>query len=246
MTERMSPHQSPFSRAKEESREERNRLQRIYASYSTDPYYQRIWSNDEARFMLERKWEEIARLVKDEGVDVGSARVLDLGAGNGSDCERLRGLGFRPDHIVAIDLLHEYARSAKTGHGWLTVLQADGAHLPFRAGAFDLVYQSTVLSSVLDKDRRKDICAEVLRVLAHNGLFVSYDTRYPNPWNRNTHPLRAREMRAAFSGCQVKARSVTPVPQLMRLVGSLSRAIVRVIDTVPLLRSHLLAVVRKP
>src|SRR5262249_53313029 len=180
-----------------------------------------------------------------EGLDVAGARLLDLGAGSGEDCDRFRQFGFRPERIVALDLLQEYVRSARSSHAWLAALQADGALLPFRDGSFDVVHQSTMLSSVLDRDRRARILHEVRRVLAPGGLFVSYDTRYPNPWNRNTRPVLSSELCAAFPGCRVRARSITPIPQLMRFLGSFAGPMWRVIERVPPLRSHLLAVVRK-
>jgi len=224
---------------------EQARLQTVYRGYDSDPRYKRIWSGAAARFELEHKWQEIARVLAEEGVRVETARLLDLGAGGGADCERFRGLGFRADRIVAVDLLAEFARGARASHAWLTSIQADASRLPFRAGSFDLVYQSTMISSVLDASWRKRILGEVDRVLAPGGLFLSYDTRYPNPWNRNTRPLTASELRGAFTGALVKVRSTTPIPQLMRLFMRLSDAACRALQKIPPLRSHLLAVIRK-
>jgi len=230
----------------EDGRVERTRIERVYHAYSTDPYYRRIWSGDAAHYILERKWEEIARIVEKEQVDVPAARLLDLGAGDGGDCDRFRQLGFRPERIVAIDLLRESLLRTRKSRGWLTVLQADAARLPFRDATFEVVYQSTMLSSILDRNLRRKILLDVRRVLSPDGLFLSYDTRYPNPWNRNTSPVSSSELRMAFHGWRVSARSTTPIPQLARLVGGLSRIFLRAIETIPLFRSHLLAVVRKP
>jgi len=229
----------------EEERAERSRVERVYSAYSSDPYYSRIWSGDTARFLLERKWEGIGRLLSAEGVDTASARLLDLGAGSGGDCDRFRSLGLRPERIVALDLLRDYPRIARRSHAWLAALQADGALLPLRDDSFDIVYQSTMLSSVLDRDRRTRILHEVRRVLARRGLFVSYDTRYPNPWNRNTRPVSSAEIAAAFPGCHVRVHSTTPIPQLIRLIRFLPQAAWRAIEGIPPLRSHLLVVVRK-
>ena len=229
----------------EDGRVERTRIERVYHAYSTDAYYKNIWSGDAAHFILERKWEEIARVIQKEEVDIPEARLLDLGAGDGGDCERFRQIGFRPERIVAVDLLRETLLRTRKSRGWLTVLQADAARLPFHDATFEVVYQSTMLSSILDPNLRGKILLEVRRVLSPNGLFVSYDTRYPNPWNRNTSPVSSSELQAAFLGWRVSARSTTPIPQLARLVGALSRMAWRAIETIPLLRSHLLAIVRK-
>jgi len=229
----------------EEERAERSRIERVYGAYSSDPYYRKIWTGDTARFIHERKWEDIGRVLVSEGVDTATARLLDLGAGSGGDCDRFRYLGLRPERIVALDLLRECLRMARRSHAWLAALQADGALLPFRDGSFDVVYQSTVLSSVLDRHRKTRILHEVRRVLAPRGLFVSYDTRYPNPWNRNTRPVSSAEIRAAFPGDRVRVSSTTPIPQLIRLLRFLPHAVWRAIERIPPLRSHLLVVVRK-
>jgi len=229
----------------EEERAERSRIERVYGAYSSDLHYRKIWTGDTARFIYERKWVDIGRVLVAEGVETATARLLDLGAGSGGDCDRFRDLGLRPERIVALDLLREYARMAGRSHVWLAALQADGARLPFRDGSFDVVYQSTMLSSVLDRDRRTRILDEVRRVLAPRGLFLSYDTRYPNPWNRNTRPVSSAEIRAAFPGYRVGVNSTTLIPPLIRLLRFLPHAAWRAIERIPPLRSHLLVVVRK-
>lgn len=230
----------------DEERAERKRIERVYRAYTSDPHYSRIWGGDVARFLIEWEWEGIVRALRAEGCNTATTRLLDLGAGEGGDCDRFRQVGMRPDRVVAIDLVWEFLCSARRYHPWLAALQADGALLPFRDGAFDVVYQSTMLSSVLDRERRARILGEVRRVLGPGGLFLSYDTRYPNPWNRNTRPVSAAEFRAAFPGWRVSVRTCTPIPQLVRLFWFLPRTVWRAIERVPPLRSHLLAVVRKP
>ena len=59
-----SRQQEPTTQA-EDSRE-RARIERVYNAYSSDPYYKTIWSGEAARFLLERKWEEIVRLLREE------------------------------------------------------------------------------------------------------------------------------------------------------------------------------------
>lgn len=231
---------------KDDEGAERRRIERVYKAYSSDPYYRKIWNDDTARFLLERKWEDIGRVLEEEGVQTRTARLLDLGAGSGEDCCRFRALGLRSERIVAVDLLLEYSRMARRANDWLETVQADAAVLPFRDGLFDIVYQSTMLSSVLDRNRRKRILREVRRVLAPGGLFVSYDTRYPNPWNRNTRPLSSAEIREVFDGFRVRVGSTTLIPQLIRLLRFLPRAAWRALETLPPLRSHLLMAVRRP
>lgn len=226
---------------------ESERLQKIYETYSSDPYYQRIWRPDSAasRFMADRKWKLIEAVLRRERIDVRSARILDLGVGTGMDSARFGGLNIRPERFIGLDMLEHYARSARASYPWMKTLAGDAGQLPFPDGRFDLVYQSTMLSSVPECTHRSRIFREVDRVLATGGAFLSYDTRYPNPWNPNTRPLRTAEVRRALGGWIVKAWSATAIPQLQRALAEWSLTACRFLESVPFLRSHLLILARK-
>lgn len=147
---------------------------------------------------------------------------------------------------MALDLDLGRLRAARARHPWLRALAGNGTKLPFRDATFDVVYQSTVISSVLDSARRTAILREAGRVLRSGGLLVSYDMRYPNPWNRHTRPLRASEVRSALPGWQMNVTSLTGIPQIIRPLSRISLSLCRLVEAVPALRSHLLVIARKP
>jgi ubiquinone/menaquinone biosynthesis C-methylase UbiE len=223
------------------------RVRKVYETYASDPYYRRIWRPDSraSRFMADRKWELIETVLRRERVDVRSARILDLGVGTGMDSARFSSLTFRPECFIGLDMLERYARTARASHPWMSTLAGDAGSLPFQDRRFDLVYQSTMLSSVPDPAHRARIFREVDRVLASGGAFLSYDTRYPNPWNPHTRPIRAAELRGAFRGWVVKVWSTTVIPQMLRALAPLSLTVCRFLERVPVLRSHLLILARK-
>ena len=226
---------------------ETERLRKINDAYDSDPYYRRIWRPDSAasRFMADRKWKLIEAVLRRERIDVRSAWILDLGVGTGMDGARFGGLNVRPERFIGLDMLEQYARTARISHPWMNTLAGDAGRLPFPDGRFDLVYQSTMLSSVPEPAHRSTIFREVDRVLASGGAFLSYDTRYPNPWNPNTRPLRAAELRRAFDGWIVKAWSASAILQIQRALAEWSLTACRFLESVPFLRSHLLILARK-
>jgi hypothetical protein len=59
----------------------------------------------------------------------------------------------------------------------VTVLRADGLHLPFKPGSFDLVHSSAVLEHVGSGDRQTEFVSELWRV-ARRGIFLTT----PNRW----------------------------------------------------------------
>jgi SAM-dependent methyltransferase len=223
------------------------RIRRVYGAYETDARCRSIWGDTPAsRYMKERKWAAIAGVLPLPAAVPAGAWALDLGAGGGSDSLRLteaaRGLG----GIVALDLLQERVAEARAAGPALRPVVGDGTRLPLATGSVALVYQSTMISSVLDAALRQAIYAEIRRVLAPGGIFLSYDTRYRNPWNRNTRPVALRELRGAFAGWAQRGHSLTGIPQLLRRLAPRSLLLCRMIEAVPALRSHRLFAARKP
>lgn len=230
-----------------EDRAEINRIRSVYDDYARDAGKQRAWADGTAhRFQLERKWACIRDRLAHESVTPGMSFILDLGAGSGTECPSLLGAGFRPERVIALDLNAERLHAARNKHPWLRALAGNGTMLPFRDETFDVVYQSTVISSVLDATRRVAILREAGRVLRSGGVLISYDTRYPNPWNRHTRPLPTAELRNALPGWNLSAISLTGIPQIIRPLSRISLSLCRMVEAVPVLRSHLLVSARKP
>ena len=219
----------------------------MYDGYARDPGKQLAWSDGVAqRFQLTRKWARIRESLPHNDILPQKSRILDLGVGSGTECFSLIESGFRTERIMALDLDVRRLRAAHANHPWLRAVAGNGTKLPFRDETFDVVYQSTVISSVLDTALRLVILREAGRVLRSGGVLISYDTRYPNPWNRHTRPLRTAELRNALAGWDLSAISLTGIPQIIRPLSRVSLSLCRLVEAVPVLRSHLLVFARKP
>jgi SAM-dependent methyltransferase len=117
--------------------------------------------------------------------------------------------------------------------------------MPFDDDAFDLVFQLTAFSSILDDGMRRAVAREMARVLRPGGVVVSYDFRVTRD-RRNTRPLRAADLTALVPGFSVDARRVTLVPPLARALAGRSWLLCELLETIPLLRTHELVVLGKP
>jgi SAM-dependent methyltransferase len=94
------------------------------------------------------------------------ARILDVGAGTGSNLRLLAGLGFK--RVQSVDQSDEAIRfCAEKGLG--AVAKGDASALPFPDGRFDLVIASDVIEHI-DDDRRA--LREFARVLAPGGRLL--------------------------------------------------------------------------
>ena len=219
-------------------------------------------ANPAYQFHLQHLEWALMRALRRQGFGLAGARVLEVGAGTGTFLDRL--VEFGAAEGVGVDLVEHRVELGRRLHPRLDLRVGDGAGLPFEDGAFDLVTQFTCLSSVLDAGVRSAIAAEMWRVLRPGGLIVSYDLR-PTPaavrlagraYRRltgsesgdaatPTTPLPAAELARLFPTAPADVRAVSLNFDLAFLAGR-SRALAEALAQLPFLRTHLLALVRKP
>ncbi len=118
----------------------------------------------------------------------------------------------------------------------------DACDLPWADASFRLVIASTVFTSVLEDDVRQRLAAEIGRVLAPGGALLWYDFRADNPRNPHVRGIGRRELRALFPQLAGEIRSATLAPPLSRWIVPWSHWLATTLETVPLLRTHLIAV----
>jgi ubiquinone/menaquinone biosynthesis C-methylase UbiE len=121
----------------------------------------------------------------------------------------------------------------------------DAGRLPWADGSFRLVISSTVFTSILADAVRERVAREIVRVLAPGGALLWYDFAVNNPSNRNVRKVSRAELRRLFPELSGKVKSVTLAPPLSRLISPRSWIVATLLEAVPLLRTHLLAVLVK-
>jgi SAM-dependent methyltransferase len=122
----------------------------------------------------------------------------------------------------------------------------DAACLPWGDGVFSLVVTSTVFTSILSTGTRRKIAAEISRVLAPGGALLWYDFAVNNPRNRNVRKVSRSELGQLFPTLHGEIRSITLAPPLARILVPRSVALATLLEAIPLLRTHLIAVLVKP
>jgi SAM-dependent methyltransferase len=171
--------------------------------------------------------------------------LLEIGCGTGSWLRELLHFGARAERLAGGDLLAERLVEARTRlPRAVRLVRADGAHMPFPDGAFDLVLQSTMFSSILDGNVRQIVAREMRRLVRPGGLIAWYDARVRSPRNPHFAGIGRRELAALFPGCRLHLTPVTLAPPVARRLAPVSLLACHLLAVVPLFCTHYFAFIR--
>jgi ubiquinone/menaquinone biosynthesis C-methylase UbiE len=173
-------------------------------------------------------------------------RILDVGCGSGGGLRRLNDFGADPWNCFGIDLLRPALAAGRQVNPNISFVEGRADQLPFASDEFDLVFQFTVFTSVLDGNIRRAIASEIRRVLRPQGYFVWYDFAYSNPKNPHVQGIGRKEIASLLNGFRLQFRKVTLAPPIGRRVARISPILYRMLGTVSLLRTHYFCFAQKP
>jgi len=182
--------------------------------------------------------------------DLGGLHIAEVGCGAGGNLLELLRLGADPGKLTGLELLpdrHAAARHVLPAATTLWLGDAMQAPADVLAPASqDVVLQSTVFSSLLDDEFQQRLAARMWSWLKPGGAVLWYDFTVNNPRNRDVRGVPLRRVRQLFPLGRVAASRVTLAPPLARLVCRWHPAFYPLFNSLPLLRTHLLAWVHKP
>jgi SAM-dependent methyltransferase len=225
--------------------DEVERLRRTYAARAE----RADWDGTQPgnRMILAERARAVARLLERHGfVPLAGRRVLEIGCSHGDVLAGLARLGARPEDLVGVDLLPDRIAVARRRHPGLRFEVGNAEELPFADAAFDLVLAFTVFSSILDDRMSRRVSAEVRRVLRPGGALLWYDFRVDNPRNPDVRGIPPRRLAALFPDLVVARRTLTVLPPLARRLGPATRLAYPLLAALPPLRTHVLALLRRP
>jgi len=204
-------------------------------------------SNPGQLFMLQERERGVLKILRGMDRDIlRTGRILEVGCGSGVWIRDLIRWGAPPDNITGVELLPERAAVAqRLSPDGVCVQCGDARALGFPDRTFDLVIQSTVFTSMLDRDSQVQLAREMLRVLKPDGIIIWYDFYRDNPWNADVRGVTKQDVNSLFPGCCIQLREITLMPPLVRLIAPVSWIACQLLSLVPLLRTHYLGTIRK-
>jgi SAM-dependent methyltransferase len=151
-----------------------------------------LLSNPEVLYQVLATQAATIEVLRRARLERQSARILDVGCGEGASLALLLQLGFSPNGLSGIDILGERIEHAKIRYPSVSFLQADAARMPFDAGQFDLVMESTMFVQLTDEELSHQIASEMLRVSRRYLLLI--DWRYGKRGYRAVTPERIHRL----------------------------------------------------
>jgi ubiquinone/menaquinone biosynthesis C-methylase UbiE len=177
---------------------------------------------------------------------IESKSLLEIGCGNGSNLLEFIKLGFSPENLTGNELQNERLLEAEKKLPSVTNLVEGNAldlHLPDES--FDIVFQSLVFSSILNKEFQKKLAAKMWDFIKPGGGILWYDFIYNNPWNKDVVGIPVRRVKELFQSRKIKIWKLTLIPPLGRALVKIHPGLYTLFNFFYFTRTHVLCWIPK-
>jgi phospholipid N-methyltransferase len=172
--------------------------------------------------------------------NIKSSSILEIGAGQGNNIPFFIEAGFKPENIYLNELLPERVEALLLKVNPKNVFPGNAITLNFQI-KFDLIFQSTVFTSILNNADRKNLADKMWSLLNENGIIFWYDFAFNNPKNRNVKKVTRKNIKELFPNAKkITFNKITLAPPIGRRIGKFYNLL-----NWPVLRTHLFAVIEK-
>jgi SAM-dependent methyltransferase len=197
---------------------------------------------------VQERQREMLKLFVQLGLnDLAALRLLEVGCGSGGNLLELLRLGFAPEHLSGAELLPERCAQARHSLPASMVLhEGDALLMPIEAASQDIVFVSTVFSSLLDDAFQQQLADTMWGWVKPGGGVLWYDFTVNNPNNADVRGVPLRRVQELFPQATLRARRVTLAPPIARAVTRIHPALYTAFNLLPVLRTHVLVWLGKP
>jgi len=199
-----------------------------------------LYFNHFAQSERELKYAEI---IQENFSDPENIKFLEIGAGSGGNLFFFKKIGFLWENIHANELLPDRLDVLKKTFPQIQIHSGDACAIEKQFEKnFDLVFQSTVFTSILDLDFKKKLAEKMWSLLRDKGIILWYDFSFDNPNNPDVKGVTAKEITSLFPlARKITFYKTTLAPPIGRRIGKFYP----LINLLPFLRTHLIAVIEK-
>ncbi|WP_127579923.1 class I SAM-dependent methyltransferase [Paenibacillus koleovorans] len=196
---------------------------------------------------LQEKERALIRWIKDCKVEpIEIKTVLEVGCGGGGNLLQLIQLGFLPENLTGNELQEDRALAARKKLPQDTaIIVGDASENDFGGQLFDIVYVSTVFSSILDDSFQQKLAGRIWEKTKPGGGVLWYDFIYDNPSNRDVKGIPVRRIKELFPLGEIREWSLTLAPPISRRVTKFHPSMYTIFNCISLLRTHKLCWIEK-
>ena len=194
----------------------------------------------------ERQRAMIGAMVRHGIVDLEDVKLIEVGCGDGGNLLEWLRLGCRPERLAGIELLAErHACALEKLPSAVRLTLGDASEVHVEAQSQDIVYASTVFSSLLDDAFQQRLADVMWSWVKPGGGVLWYDFTMNNPRNPDVRGVPLKRIRTLFPAGRVSAQRITLAPPIARRVTRLHPSLYTLFNAIPLLRTHALVWIAK-
>jgi|GEM_PF-2801708 SAM-dependent methyltransferase len=175
--------------------------------------------------------------------DFDNLKLLEIGAGSGYNLYFFKKIGFCSNNIFANELLEDRLKLLRDNFPEIKIFEGDALLIDDNYNeTFDIVFQSTVFSSITDLSFRIKLAEKIWNLLKYDGIILWYDFFISNPKNVYTKPITKKEVFALFPYAKYmkfyKTTLASPIARRVRLAYPF-------FNIFPFLRTHYVIEIKK-
>ena len=184
------------------------------------------------------------------GLEPKTAKILDVGCGDGASMLNLLKLGFSPSNLYGIDVLENSIAQAKTKLPNINWIYGDASQMKFEDNFFDCVMESTMFLQMTDDELADKVAKEMVRITKKGGYVLLIDWRYSHPFNKTYKGLSKKRIANLFGvGSETSVFKVyrgALVPPVGRFISKNIPSIYFILQlTFPFLAGQMVTILRK-
>jgi SAM-dependent methyltransferase len=196
--------------------------------------------SEQEKFRTLIKWVNKCKIVP---VDT---KLLEIGCGNGLNILYFMQLGFQPKNIAVNELIESRLIQAKEIlPSYVTFYPGNAINMAIKSGSFDIVSQSMVFSSILNKNFRAELAEKMWDWVKPGGGVLWYDFIYNNPFNKDVEGIPVSDVFKLFPGSEYFKWKITLAPPLSRLVAGIHPFLYTIFSKMRIPRTHYLIYIKK-
>jgi hypothetical protein len=180
-------------------------------------------------------------------VELDEIDLIEVGCGDGGNLLEWLRLGCRPERLAGIELLADrHASALEKLPAAVRLTLGDASVASVQPESQDIVFVSTVFSSLLDDAFQQRLADVMWSWVRPGGGVLWYDFTMNNPRNTDVRGVPLKRIHTLFPGGRVHAQRITLAPPIARRVTRLHPSLYTLFNSIPLLRTHVLAWIAKP